>query len=262
MTRMPHLLNNSDFTNSYLTRNISLFIILIISLIVSLSGCAAPYRKMIKDGKSYCVTRGVFKSRWSDYYERALSCIEGEFYQEALFDLNVAIQKRCEDQRMARTYGMRFIDYFPHREKGLIYFLKKNYNQAEKFFSISMKMEPSAKSKYYIDEIHKKRLQKEKSAIEKPTIELDVSKYIEDQFHKFWSKQFPVIISGLASDSLNICHLSINNQSYLIDNLDRKQISFEKQIFLEHGHHSIEILAENMAGVKAKQTISLNIDRK
>ena len=74
-------------------------------------------------------------------------------------------------------------------------------------------------------------------------------------------KEFPVTISGFAKDTIDISHLTINQQSFAFDDTNRKQISFERQIFLEHGHHSIEILAENIAGVKAKQSILINIDR-
>ena len=107
---------------------------LVASILVGLfSGCAGPPGKAyVRDGKEYGKVRGAFRHRWWNYYERALSFMEGEFYQEALSDLARAIEQRDADKRMARTYGMHFIDYFPHRETGLVYYLMGDYEPARK----------------------------------------------------------------------------------------------------------------------------------
>ena len=48
--------------------------------------------------------------------------LKGRYFDQAAGDLNAALEQRGRDQRMARTYGMHFVDYFPHRELGIIYF--------------------------------------------------------------------------------------------------------------------------------------------
>jgi hypothetical protein len=50
----------------------------------------------------------------------------------ALKDLATAIGKRDKDQRNARTYGMHFVDYFPHRELGIAYYHKGDLVKAAK----------------------------------------------------------------------------------------------------------------------------------
>ena len=74
-----------------------------------------------RDGNTYGQVRGTFRHKWWDYYERGLSFADGRFFEEAARDYKSAIDGRKKDQRMARTYGMHFVDYFPTRELGIVY---------------------------------------------------------------------------------------------------------------------------------------------
>ena len=94
-----------------------------ILLILGSYGCTQePINTHVKDGKTFGTVAGSFRNRWWNYYERGLSFADGGFFKEAAADLQEAIRQRDKDQRMARTYGMHFVDYFPHREMGIIYF--------------------------------------------------------------------------------------------------------------------------------------------
>jgi tetratricopeptide (TPR) repeat protein len=84
---------------------------------------------------------GTFRGKWWNYYERALESAEKGDWDAALSDLNAAIDKRDKDQRNARTYGMHFVDYFPHRELGIAYFNKGDLANAAKELEDSTKME-------------------------------------------------------------------------------------------------------------------------
>ncbi len=97
-------------------------LILLALLLTCLSGCkTAPELEPVgKEGESYCVTKGSFRHRWWNHYERALSCADGGFLERAESDLREAIRQRKDDQRRARTYGFHFADYFPHRELGIV----------------------------------------------------------------------------------------------------------------------------------------------
>jgi len=93
----------------------------------------------VKDGKEYGKVSGAFfRHRWWNYYERGLSFAEGEFFPEAVSDLEEAIQQRTRDQRMARTYGMHFMDYFPHRELGIVYYETGDFEGAKRELEVSL----------------------------------------------------------------------------------------------------------------------------
>jgi len=127
--------------------------IIFLSIVLSvagyiLAGCAVEKGKIYeKDGKFYGKTAGLFKAKWDDYYLRGLSYGEGRFWEDASADFLVAIQKRSEDQRRARTYGMHFIDYFPHRELGIAYFHLGKYEEAIQALETSLASVETARTK-------------------------------------------------------------------------------------------------------------------
>ena len=97
------------------------FYLFLLTLLVILSCSGFADRSFpsayVKDGNEYGKVKGAFFGhQWWHYYERAISYADGEFYEEALADLEEAVSRREKDRRMARTCGMHFIDYFPHRE--------------------------------------------------------------------------------------------------------------------------------------------------
>ena len=143
-------------------------LLIIISLFTSVSCTSSKVR--IRDGVEYGKVRGAFRHRWWNYYERGLSYLEGRFYEEAIADFEEAIKQRSEDKRMARTYGMHFIDYFPNREMGLAHYLAGDYEKARKSLSLSNEQEPSAKAQYYLDRTRKQLLQRQGLPISAPEI--------------------------------------------------------------------------------------------
>ena len=93
----------------------------------------------------------VFRHRWWNYYERAVSRMNNGLDQEAEADLLIALSKRSMDGRRARTYGMHFTDYFPHRELGVLYLQQGKLDAAEQELLTSIKQYPSAKASFYLN---------------------------------------------------------------------------------------------------------------
>jgi tetratricopeptide (TPR) repeat protein len=104
----------------------------------------------------------LHRGRWWNYYELGSCLLASGHYEEAIKKLDIAIQKRDHDKRDTRTYGMHFVDYFPHRESGVAYCLwaeeeKRDMAEKEKRFKnaiseleTSIKQEPSSKAKFYL----------------------------------------------------------------------------------------------------------------
>lgn len=116
------------------------------------------YRSVEDVSKSVNLHRG----RWWNYYELGSRFLASGHHSEALKNFSIAINKRDKDTRDARTYGMHFIDFFPHRESGVAYCLwaeeeKRDMAEKEKRFKSAMseletsiKQEPSSKAKFYL----------------------------------------------------------------------------------------------------------------
>jgi len=97
------------------------------------AGRAEKAPECVKDGVKYGITKGSFRSEWWNYLERGTSYLEGACYEAALNDLDRAIDLRRQmvknerDKKRARTYGLHFVDYFAHREKGIaLYYLGRS----------------------------------------------------------------------------------------------------------------------------------------
>jgi hypothetical protein len=222
-------------------------------LFMVLNGCAYHVPSCVKEGKSFCNTGGAFTYQWYDYYERAVSCMEGGCYQDALNDLDNAISIRADDKRMAKTYGMHFGDYFPHREKGLIYYLSGNDELAEAELGLSLRYEKSAKALFYLDKVRKRMLEKEAAAISTPVISLTTPE-------KIWTREMPVIISGNAEDSQYISEITVGNKSVFLEGSSRS-VAFEEALILDEGAHKIAITARNLLNGESAKVVKIHVDR-
>ena len=110
----------------------------------------------IKKGTRYGITKGLFQGRWYHFYERGLSFSEGNCWRKAERDLREALKQRDDgDRKRARTYGMHFIDYFPHRDLGIVLFHRKQYADAIRELEVSLNATVTAKAEFYLDQSRK-----------------------------------------------------------------------------------------------------------
>jgi len=77
--------------------------------------------------------------------------MENSSHSESLILFDESIKRRPKDQYMARTFGMNFIDYFPHREKGITLFHLKQYQQAQNELLTSIQYKPTDKAKHFLN---------------------------------------------------------------------------------------------------------------
>src|SRR5438093_6723956 len=134
-------------------RSVWLCLSLFLVTLLGLAGCAVDQGKVYtKDGQEYGVTSSqVWRGRWWNYYERGSSYAAGEFWFEAIADLQEAIKQRAQDQRRSRTYGLHFLDYFPHREIGVVYYRLGRYADAIRELETSLQSAETGKAKVYLN---------------------------------------------------------------------------------------------------------------
>lgn len=226
-----------------------------ILLLFGISACATGSEKAYtKDGKAYGHVRGTFRHRWWNYYERGLSFAEGKYYGEAVSDLREAIRQRSEDQRMARTYGMHFIDYFPHRELGIILYETQDLDTAKQELELSLGHFPSAKAHFYLDRIRKIMIEQTGKEIPFPALGLDLEK------KEIWSRDDPIQLSGEASDENYISEITIMGTPFYIGESSR-HVPFKKSLSLPQGKHIVEVTAKNLSGKVSTLVRTIHIDR-
>jgi len=227
------------------------FISILFSLALFLS-CAVQQdaQVKIKDGKEYGKVEGSFRHRWWNYYERGLSFAEGEFWEEAASDLKEAVKQRTADQRMARTYGMHFVDYFPHRELGVTFYHQGNYDQAENELETSLGMVDTGKAKHFLNLVRKKKLELSREDKASPSIALAAASR-QTTFNRFHFE-----VKGEVSDDFYAREISINEIPEFIE-LSAKTIPFTREIKLKKGLNAINIQSTDLTGKVTEKTVTV-----
>lgn len=196
-----------------------------------------------------------FRHRWWNYYQRGIGYAESRKWSQAIADFSAAIGQRAGDQRMARTYGMHFIDYFPFRELGILYFETGRYQEAEKLLERSIASYPSAKALFFLDQVRRSIIEKTGITISPPHLELSFTA------QEVWTRDDPVVIRGRAWDDHYVSRVSVNADPLFLEDGSQKNIMFQSWLSLPEGRHAIVVEAVNLMDQAVQRTVMINVDR-
>jgi hypothetical protein len=90
---------------------------------------------------------------WYKLYEEGIEAMQDGDYKTASELFIEAIQDNPDDNDHVRTYGMHFIEYYPHRELGICLYQLGDKTGAQQELQISMKMEPSERAKLHLSQL-------------------------------------------------------------------------------------------------------------
>ena len=230
------------------------YVLLTITLV--LIGCqTVPERAPVeKEGKVYGTTKGLFRNRWWNYYERALSFADGGFWSDAELDLLAAIQQRKDDQRRARTYGMHFVDFFPHRELGIVYYHQGRIHDALNELSTSLASVKTAKAELYIDRVRNALIEIDKLDKRPPEVT------IESPSQNYLTNAFSIKVRGIARDDTFVRHIAIGGEDLCID-VSSNKIPFQVDVPLVPGLNDIPIVITDLSGKKSRSALKIKVDR-
>jgi TolB-like protein len=155
---------------------------------------------------------------------------------------------------MARTYGMHFIDYFPHRELGIVFFEVDNLEQALKELELSLDQYPTSKTRFYLDRVRKGIIQREGKEVVPPSIRLDI------ETNEIWTRDDPVFLSGTVEDENYVSTVSVHGLPIFMEGSE-KLIEFREKLRLSQGQHLIIVLAENLGGKTTRRSVLIHVDR-
>ena len=234
-------------------KNVPIFA-LAICLAAFFPSCESVRSTHIKDGKEYGVTKGIFRARWWNYYERGGSFAEGGFWEESARDFREAIDQRSLDQRMARTYGMHVVDYFPHRELGIVYYRMGNLEEAKKELTLSLSQYPTSKTRFYLDRVKKGLMEKEGGEVAPPHLRIDFPE------SDVWTREDPVIISGTAEDDHLVSGVKIRGVPFFME-AAQQRIAFRESLDLAQGEHTVEVEVKNLLGRTTNRSVVIHVDR-
>ncbi|TAN38345.1 MAG: hypothetical protein EPN25_13900 [Nitrospirae bacterium] len=221
----------------------------IATLLLLLSFLAAPLRLECSADES-----GTFRGKWWNYYDRALGSAEASEWEKVVADLTRAVSMREKDQRMARTYGMHFIDYFPHRELGIAYLTRGEIDEAVSELERSVRDEESAKAVFYLNRARKAQLQKKGTQVRPPVLTVDSPAQGRPV------KALSVRIKGRAAGDGLVSKISVNGEQYRFE-LAGRDVTFEKEVQVFDGENRITVVCEDLFGNKTSAEHVVTVDR-
>lgn len=205
-------------------------------------------------GASAADDSGTFRGKWWNYYERGNASAAKNDLEIALKDLKQAIALRDRDQRTARTYGMHFIEYFPHRETGIIYFNQGELSKASNELEASLQGEESAKAAFYLNKVHKSMLLKQQTSVV-PSPVLTIASPVTS------STRTPVVhVYGKAGAVGYVAAITINNVPVRFD-LAQQERTFDEEVNLEEGINEITVRTADLLGKTTEAVVSVVLDR-
>lgn len=230
--------------------------LVLIGLCLSIEGCVKEdtTEGYEKDGKRYGITAGLFQGRWYHYYERGLSFADGEFWQKAERDFRSALQQREGDQRRARTYGVRFIEYFPRRELGIALFHQKQYQESIKELDLSLNAVVSAKAEFYLDKARQAKILKQTADKVAPQI------VITSPTQKYQTNLLMVRLSGFVRDDTFVKSVQVNGEDVRID-LSAPEVQLNVEVPLKNGKNTVTVIAADIVGNSSQVQHTVQVDR-
>jgi TolB-like protein len=91
---------------------------------------------------------------WYNYYEQGLKEMERENWNGAVDLFRQAIVGNPKDNIKVRTYGMHFIQYYPHRELGICLYNLGDIDGARRELNESMAQNSSSRAQEYLNKVN------------------------------------------------------------------------------------------------------------
>jgi len=211
-----------------------------------------------KDGILCGITDGNFQNEWWDYYERALSFSKCGCWNEAASDLQKAINIRGTDKWDARTYSMYHIDYFPHRELGIVRYYQGYTKIAIDELTISLGMVKSAKAEKYLNRARKNYIEKKQKDLTPPEITINSISNAKKlklpiKHNHYVTNDLSVRIHGIVKDDTFVRYIKIDKQKKNIS-ISEKAISFNKTLPIKSGENIIPVSAIDLVENESQVT--------
>jgi TolB-like protein len=113
------------------------------------------------------------QNKFYNYYNAGLEYMEKQDWQRAISEFKSASSLEFEEVQRKRTYGTRFIEYYPHREIGIAYYMLGETDPAKKELELSIAYRSTDRAEEYFKMISggilppKPIVKKEEAKIEK-----------------------------------------------------------------------------------------------
>ncbi len=212
-----------------------------ILLLAAFAGCRSPEPA---DG-----TGTLYRHNWWNYYARGAALLKQGRTAEAQADF-----QRClglirgakfanpRDMWRARTYGLHFVEgYFPNRELGVCHYELREYAQAVRFLETSLRLEPSARAKHYLNLARRHAMQSAAHTLAPPRVTTELSSGAA------FTRERDCLVRGTASGAGRIRRLTVGGAPQYIELAQTEQL-FSRRVPLRPGTNVVTVEAEDLLG--------------
>lgn len=211
-------------------------------------GCAG------KAGYYHIQEPRIFRGEWFDYYNRSLWFLQEGKQEEAERDLRAAIADLDGDSWEERTYGVHFIEYFAHRELGILLYSQGRHEEALSELERSLSQAESSRAKFYLNRVRREVISGKGLDLHSPTLEIhspETNTTVPD---------YSVVLKGEARDDTFVLAIRVNGEPVFIE-LSEPTFKFEKVVSLHAGLNEVEVEVEDIIGRKTRRTLQIRADR-
>lgn len=100
-----------------------------------------------------CGTLAYSQNKFYNYYENGIEYMEKQDWQRAIGEFKSAISLEFEDTHRKRTYGTKFIQYYPHREMAVAHYMLGEVDIAKRELELSLAYRSSDRAEEYYQKI-------------------------------------------------------------------------------------------------------------
>ena len=101
----------------------------------------------------FCSRASYAQEKFYNYYDRGLKYVEKGDWNRAIEDFRAAISIEFEETKNKRTYGTRFIEYYPHRELGIALYNVGDVENARKELDLSLAYHKTKRAQEYLGKL-------------------------------------------------------------------------------------------------------------
>jgi len=202
---------------------------------------------------SACIPTRVIHDFWWNHYQQGVLFADQGMWKKAENFFLKALKDRYDDKILAKKYQRHFINYFPHRELGCVYFHLQQYEKAINELETSLTFEKTAKAKIYLNRARLKLVQQKQLDRQIPDIQI-----FSPENNYTTSKPF-IIIRGKVTDDTFIKKIKIGNQPLSMV-LSEKCVDFNTRVQVSSGKNSIIVCATDITNKTNKASVTIYVD--
>ncbi len=217
-------------------------------------GCSGKAGNSRSAGEENRIKNKNFKGTWWNHYERALLRADEKSYRQAEADLRKALEENNTDQWQAVVRDGKNIDYFPHRELGIIHYRRREYGMAIAELAKSIENAPSAKASWFLNRARAAEITRDESDMYAPELVLETSSAGEI------TGAFTKTVKGVAWDDTYVAEIQVNNMPVPLE-LAKKKSVFSVEVPLGEGENTILVRATDLAGKTTAKQMRIFCDR-